>query len=149
MNRFHFQIANKFTSICKMCSIHFQIATKFASICKMCSIHFQIATKFASICKMCSINFRLLYTEWVGRISHCKFLQVYTDCVGHISHSECFAGAHGMCWSHIQLRIFAGMIGLMRVTNLTKWGESVINLHKLDEFKTVSPLFNENLIPVF
>jgi len=41
------------------------------------------------------------------------------------------------------------MIGLMRVTNLTKWGESVINLHKLDEFNTVSPLFNENLIPVF
>jgi hypothetical protein len=54
-----------------------------------------------------------------------------------------------MCWLHIQLRIFAGMIGLMSVTNLPKWGESVINLHKLDEFNTVSPLFNENLIPVF
>ena len=90
-----------------------------------------------------------VYTECVGRISHCKILQVHTDCVGRISHSECFVGAHKMCWSHIQLRIFAGMIGLMRVTNLTKWGESVINLHKLDEFNTISPLFNKNLIPVF
>ena len=60
-----------------------------------------------------------------------------------------FSGVHRMCWSHIQLRIFAGVIGLMSVTNLSKWGESVINLHKLDEFNTVSPLFNENLIPVF
>ena len=106
-----------------------------------------------------------VYTECVGHISHCEILKVHTDCVGRISHYEFFAGAHemvwshfslrifsgvhGMCWSHIQLRIFAGMIGLMRVTNLTKWGESVINLHKLDEFNTVSPLFNENLIPVF
>ena len=90
-----------------------------------------------------------VYTECVGRISHCEILQVHTDCVGRISHCECFAGAHGMVWSHFSLRVFAGMIGLMRETNLTKWGESVINLHKLDEFNTVSPLFNENLIPVF
>ena len=88
------------------------------------------------------------YTECVGRISHCEILQVHTDCVGLISHCECFAGAHGMVWSHFSSRVFAGMIGLMRETNLTKWRESLINLHKLDVFKTVSPLFNENLIPV-
>ena len=115
--------------------------------------------------KCVQLIFRLLYTEWVGRNSHCKFLEVWQRIfasIGGLSWSQfplrIFAGVHRLSWSHFPLRIIAGvygmcwshfklriMIGLMCLTNLPKWGESVINLLKWRESVINLPKLDESL----